>query len=192
MARGCLLSVHGADCSGKSTFVKELLAAFQPCVVFKYPNRNRPLGSKIDLLLRGKLTVCKQVEIKWFADDRAQDQQMITNLLEKGINVICDRYIHCSMAYNSLHSPLTLKQILSYDANNRMPDLCILMDADYSSQRADFGSEKYDHSGKDRDSLLLAYIESFVFTKTPFMFYAEGIPEIKKAIRKIQSRTIEL
>ena len=89
MSRGILVCVAGADASGKTTIINRFIEKYNKVnntdktdksgewIVFKYPNRSTILGKKIDRILKGRLVVNKEVEIKMFADNRSEDKNEI-------------------------------------------------------------------------------------------------------------------
>lgn len=192
--RGLLVCVCGPDASGKTTLIDKFLEKNSDWEVFKFPNRNTVIGQKIDLILKGELKVSKEVELKLFADNRAEFRKHILEKITSGKNVILDRYVYCGMAYTMtqqfedtmdgkcklLNDDLTIRKIALLDKDNYKPDLVVLTTADYSSKRID--KEKYDFL--DRNVLLNNYIQSFLYTKTPFCLSRASKNSLKFQISK--------
>lgn len=194
MTRGILICMTGADASGKTTIINEFIKKYNnkdnEWVVFKYPNRSTVIGKKIDKILKGELTVSKDVEIKMFADNRSEDKNKILELLYSGVNVILDRYTYCSLAYtmtsqykfvmdsilndpdfkfdesNIISDKFLFKKVLECDKGNLKPDFTFLIYGNFLHLRSD--REKYDYSCSLRDVLYNNYIVAFLNTDTKF------------------------
>ncbi len=194
VVRGALVCITGADASGKTTLINNFISKYNSpefkVVVFKYPNRNTVIGKKIDKILKGELVVSKEVEIKLFADNRAENREEILGLLHSGVNVILDRYTYCSLAYtmtsqykavmdNIMNNNLganteiisekfLFRKIIKHDRDNLKPDLTILVYGNWLYKRRDEEAEKYDYVGSLREVLYNNYIVSFLNTETKF------------------------
>jgi thymidylate kinase len=221
--RGSLICVAGADGSGKTTLIEHFINRYNSpdfkLVVYKYPNRNTVIGKKIDKILKGEMVVSKDVEIKLFADNRAEDRDEITKLLNSGVNVILDRYVYCSLAYtmtaqyatvmeNILHNnaghntdiisdKFMFRKVMRHDKENLKPDLTILVYGNFLHKRNE--SEIYDYKGDMRSVLYNNYIVSFLNTETKFcsIFNDEGsdlnelVKDMKHKIYKYAISDIE-
>ena len=115
--KGKLIVIEGTDCSGKETQTKLLLKKLNEKQIetkyFSYPNYASPTGKIIGGPYLGK----KEIGEGWFkegatlvdpyvaslyyAADRRYNYQDILNLLNKGINVILDRYVYSNMAHQA-------------------------------------------------------------------------------------------
>ena len=116
--------------------------------------------------------------MKFFADNRKEFQLDIMNLLKEGYNVICDRYVYCSLSYTLTAQTISIKNseninilsmnnILKYDFNLIKPDYVFLILGNHLSLRNEV-AEKYHKDGIFNDLLLNNYILSFTHTKTNF------------------------
>ncbi len=194
VVRGALICITGADASGKTTIINKFIEKYNSpefkVVMYKYPNRETVIGKKIDKILKGELIVSKDVEIKLFADNRAENREEILGLLHSGVNVILDRYTYCSLAYtmtaqyktvmdNILNNNIStssdiisdnflFRKIIRHDRDNLKPDLTILVYGNFLFKRANEESEKYDYNGILREVLYNNYIVSFLNTETKF------------------------
>lgn len=123
MKKGKLIVIEGTDCSGKKTqtelLVKKLRAEGISCENFSFPFYNSPTGKIIagpylakpqynieGYFPEGAANVHSQVASLYFAADRKYNLEKITNLLNKGINVILDRYVESNMAHQAGKSKL--------------------------------------------------------------------------------------
>jgi thymidylate kinase len=185
--RGTLVCVCGPDASGKTTLINEFVNDYPGWTVFKFPNRDTPNGHKIHKILTGELKVSKAVELKLFADNRAEQRSAIIDCLMAGTNVILDRYAYCSLAYTMtkqyqevfqistkcntlLSEDLTFKNVLHFDRDNLKPDFAIIVEGDYLHTRSD--KEIYDRL--PREILYNNYIVSMLNTKTNFCVIKSG------------------
>lgn len=212
MSRGILICIAGADASGKTTIIDKFIKKYNGknggWAVFKYPNRNTVIGKKIDKILKGELTVSKEVEIKMFADNRSEDKNIILELLYSGINVILDRYTYCSLAYtmtnqykfvmdsifnepkfnfdenNIISDKFLFKKVMECDKGNLKPDFTFLIYGNFIHLRSD--REKYDYTDSLRDVLYNNYIVAFLNTDTKFCsIYNNKDKKVETVIKEI-------
>jgi len=116
--KGLFIVFEGPDGSGQST-QSELLAKWfkkrkQRVLVTKEPT-NSLIGGIIRSILKKEWKVDMKTHQLLFTADRAHHlTKEIMPLINKGINVICDRYILSTLAFGSLEADLDwLKQINS-------------------------------------------------------------------------------
>jgi thymidylate kinase len=192
MSRGLLIVFTGANGSGKTSIINKITERLNDSNikikvdgkevklwnVFKFPNRSTVLGKKIDNFLKNKINLSKDIELKFFADNRKEFQSEIMGLLSAGYNVICDRYVYCSLSYTLTAQTLSIKNseninilsiddILKYDLNLIKPDYVFLILGNHLSLRNEV-AEKYHKDGIFHDILLNNYILSFTHTKADF------------------------
>lgn len=110
MKKGVLITIEGTDGSGKGTQAKLLVdtlnANNMKTVLFSFPGYAQTLaGAEIGKMLNGEypLGVSKTPRLAsmLFAVDRFEQKQTINNLLETGVNVVCDRYVESNIAYQT-------------------------------------------------------------------------------------------
>lgn len=121
--KGKFIVIDGIDGSGKTTICKMMN------INKNFICTNEPSGFfreiiKSDLL---KNKVSPIVDSMLFAIDRYFHTNEIKNLIESGINVISDRYILSSYAYQ-IASGLTKEFIDLINVNVIIPDLTIILD----------------------------------------------------------------
>lgn len=138
------------------------------CVIFNFPRYLTPTGMLADELLRSISTNLSLVEqVKILTNDHLAARDEITSLLDKGIDVICVRYVLNVMTYFSqleeIETPSLLKYIeehikdVSYVQNMMpKPDLVIVMSEPITKK----DKLKYLISQKDRESRALNYGET--------------------------------
>lgn len=103
--KGKLIVVEGVDGVGKNTQSKLLvqtIAAFAPVRFFSFPQYTSPTGMKVADYLNGRTPNLSRMDIaKLYADDRLAAKAEIIECLEKGIHVVCDRYVMSNIAFQS-------------------------------------------------------------------------------------------
>lgn len=113
--RGKLIVIEGTDCSGKETQSKLIIERLKQEGIlieyFSFPNYNSPTGKIIGGPYLGKEYICEgwfpetaplvdpKVSSLYYAADRRYNIKVINDLLDKGINVILDRYFYSNMAH---------------------------------------------------------------------------------------------
>lgn len=122
MTKGKLIAIEGTDCSGKETQAKLLVKKLEKrglkCVRVSFPRYETATGKIIGSCYLGKEKMCQEllktnkswfnegagevdslVSSLYYAADRKYNIQEINGLLNKGINVILDRYTFSNMAH---------------------------------------------------------------------------------------------
>ena len=113
--RGKLIVIEGTDCSGKETQTKMLVKRLEkqniPCVRLCFPNYDSPTGKIVGGPYLGKDYICEcwfkegavnvdpKVSSLYYAADRKYNVKAIEELIDKGINVILDRYVYSNLAH---------------------------------------------------------------------------------------------
>ena len=134
--KGHFLVFEGIDGSGKTTQINLLKKRIEQlgirCIQTKEPSEG-PVGLMLRRCLTGELELNEITMAALFAADRLDhifnDKTGILKTLDKNINVICDRYILSTYAYQSVCIPL--KQIIklnSISTENIKPDCHIFID----------------------------------------------------------------
>jgi dTMP kinase len=133
--KGVFIVFEGIEGSGKTTASKKLaecLTGNKYKVMWtREPNTSSRIGSLIENILLGKVTVAEEAIPLLFAADRADHtKRIISPAIEKGYVVISDRYLHSSLAYQQSGMETTfgrewLEEINKYSIK---PDLVIFLD----------------------------------------------------------------
>ena len=113
--KGKLIVIEGTDCSGKETQTKMLTKRLEKqniaCVRLCFPNYDSPTGKIVGGPYLGKSYICDgwfeegainvdpKVSSLYYAADRKYNIVKVEELLDKGINVILDRYIYSNLAH---------------------------------------------------------------------------------------------
>ncbi len=129
--RGAFIVLEGIDGSGKTTQAKLLATELEKshrAVYTAEPSENR-IGSFIrDACLYEEKRLLPDVEALLFAADRIEHvENEIKPALKEGRLVVCDRYIHSSLAYQG-SANLSLSWIKAINKDALKPDLAVFID----------------------------------------------------------------
>ncbi|MDR0545900.1 MAG: dTMP kinase [Mycoplasmataceae bacterium] len=140
MKRGLFVSFEGPEGSGKSTIIKmvyEKLAQLFPqhkTILTREPGgNNNVIAEQIRQIILQKTIqqIAPKTEVLLFAASRAQHvHDLILPNLEQGNIVLCDRFIHSSIAYQGYARGIDVDKIWEismFATNNVQPDLSFFL-----------------------------------------------------------------
>jgi dTMP kinase len=135
--RGLFITFEGGEGAGKSTQVTllrgRLEAAGRRVINLREPG-GTPLGEELRQLLLNSTNIATQTELLLFLAARSElVQKVIKPALESGIDVICDRFIDSTAAYQGYGRRLDLGLIATLNEAviaGCTPDLTVLLDID--------------------------------------------------------------
>ena len=129
--RGVLIAFEGGDKSGKSTQSRHLVYLLntigKDARLIKFPDRSSDSGLVIDQYLRGRVDFEPLHLHRLFARNRKEQKDKIINLLNDGINVIVDRYVHSGIAYTAARLDQMSSLLYVEDQGLPRPDLTFLL-----------------------------------------------------------------
>ena len=138
------VSVEGADGSGKSTQVELLRAALaregREVVLTREPGGTE-LGEAVRTLVLNGPVMGAWAEAALFAASRAEHvEEVIRPALERGADVLCDRYLDSSLAYQGIARGLGIDAVLQLNlevTGGLLPDVTfvLLLDPDVATGR---------------------------------------------------------
>lgn len=137
------VALEGGDGAGKSTQLQLLTQALEHAgreVVLTRQPGGTPLGRQIrELVLRGE-HVSPRGEALLYAADKAQHvDELIRPALERGADVITDRYTDSSIAYQGAGrelGPEEIHRLLDWAVDGLFPDLTVVLDVPVEVGRA--------------------------------------------------------
>lgn len=138
--RGKFITFEGPEGSGKTThaghLVERLKAGGRDIVYAREPG-GTPTGEAIRKILQYDQAgepICRETEVLLFAASRAQlVRHVILPALERGADVVCDRFADSTTAYQGYGRGFPIDQMLAinqFAIDGAEPDLTILLDLD--------------------------------------------------------------
>ncbi len=135
--RGLFITFEGGEGAGKSTQVQllrqRLEASGRRVLQLREPG-GTPLGEELRQLILNSASLAPKTELLLFLAARSElVQKVIKPALERGIDVICDRFIDSTAAYQGYGLGLDRDLIATLNAaviDGCAPDLTVLLDID--------------------------------------------------------------
>ena len=155
--RNLFISVEGGDGSGKSTQLENIKSYLEekkiPFIFTREPG-GTSIGEQIrQVILDPENDEMSDVaEAMLYAASRAQHvEQLIRPSLEKGLTVVCDRFVDSSYAYQGYGRGLVdpVKVINSYAVDGCMPDITIFLDVPPKEAMERISSRGHDRLEKE-------------------------------------------
>jgi dTMP kinase len=155
--RVVFVSFEGTDGSGKSTqaeLLRAALAAEGRDVVLTREPGGTELGERIRALLLDGPEMSAWTEAALFAASRAQHvEEVIRPALERGADVVCDRFVDSSLAYQGIGRGLGVDEVLELNlhaTDGLLPDRTVLLLLDSETAVARAGeSDRLEREGDD-------------------------------------------
>jgi dTMP kinase len=154
---GAFVVIEGGDAAGKTTQARRLATRLRESgrtVVETFEPGRTEIGSGIrELLLDGPETVDPIVELLLLAADRAQEvTDVIRPALEAGDDVVSDRYVPSSLAYQGVARGLGIDFVETFNraaTRDLSPDLIVLLDVSdpVAEQRRDVLGDRLEREG---------------------------------------------
>jgi dTMP kinase len=189
------ISFEGADGSGKSTQAELLRAALagegRDVILTREPGGTE-LGERIRGLLLDGPDMAPWAEAALFTASRAQHvERVIRPALARGADVVCDRFLDSSLAYQGIGRGLGVDAVLELNlraTRGLLPDTTVLLLVDAETAAARAGeSDRLEREGEAfRQSVDAAYRElAELFPERIVTIDATGEPkEIAREVRE--------
>lgn len=179
--RGLFIVLTGTNGSGKTSIANKLNGNY-----YKFPNRNTPSGMIIDKFLKNSFNFINlDHQLKIFAENRREQIDKIKKDLESGINVICDRYTYCSLAYNRIkYSNIGFDVFMKHEIGIIKPDLVFLVIGDHLHLRNEL-PEKY-HNAKLSSDIIDNYIDVFQYLDVLYFEIYNKFGELDDSINQVK------
>lgn len=153
---GKLIVFEGLNGSGKSTIIHKIKNELpnELYKVIKFPNRDSETGKIIDSFLKNKIELTLQECQDVFINNIIESQVLITNTLNSGVNIICDRYVTSTLSYQytelinnmittSHKNKENILTLISTIKNLPKPDIVFLINGDHIDNRNDSICQRY-------------------------------------------------
>ena len=152
------VTFEGLDGSGKTTQVELLRAQLESegrdVVATREPG-GTPFGERVrELLLQGE-EISPWAEAALFAAARAEHvARVIRPAIERGADVVCDRYLDSSLAYQGIARDLGIQRVLSLNLpaiGDLLPErtFLLLVDPADAAQRSGGARDRIEREGED-------------------------------------------
>jgi dTMP kinase len=150
------VTFEGLDGSGKSTQVELLKAHLEESgheVAATREPGGTQLGERIRELLLGGTEISPWAEAALFAAARAElVAEVIRPALERGADVVCDRYLDSSLAYQGIARGLGVERVLALNMDairGLLPDatFLLLIDPEEAARRSGEASDRIEREG---------------------------------------------
>ncbi|XP_046440807.1 thymidylate kinase-like [Daphnia pulex] len=149
--RGALIVLEGCDRSGKTTQCQKAITWLQEsnkeAHLMRFPDRSTIIGSLINKYLECSTELDDHAIHLLFSANRWELLPDIKKLLQKGTNVIVDRYSYSGIAFSAAKPNMDLRWCQQSDSGLLKPDLVIFLDIDpvEAQTRGQYGSERYEN-----------------------------------------------
>ena len=154
------ISFEGIEGSGKSTVIatiaRALRAEGREVVVTREPG-GTPAGdaAREILLHKADMAIAPLTELMLMNAARAQlVADVIRPALARGAVVLCDRYMHSSLAYQGYGRGIPIdivRAVCDAATGGLMPDLTLLIDVSYETSRARLTERARNHDRMERE-----------------------------------------
>ena len=146
--KGVFIVIYGANNIGKSTQVKKLANKLvelgEQFLLVKYPiYQLEPTGSQINKAIRGSSDIGEFDLQKLFAKNRMDFQDVVTKLLNAGVNVLAEDYTGTGLAWGMVRD-IPIEKLEEVNAGLLDPDISVLLDGKRFSEAKEKGHRNED------------------------------------------------
>ena len=206
--RGYFIVFEGCDGCGKTTQTELLRKAIsevtgRPCLYEREPNERNAAGAIIRSGLYGGVKFLTESMAYLHVADRLEHIEFMRPLVEKGTNIVCDRYYLSNMAYNATDR-ISMEDIYLMNkpcVESMKPDLFVFLDVppEVSKKRRDDNrADKEIYDGDDKQARVRAnYLSAIDLLiskgeKVIVVDASQGIDEVAEEVKKKAFETLGL
>ncbi len=124
---GNMIVIEGVDGAGTTTQARRL--ASKTSKYYTFENTNGLVGRKVDEMIKDGSYSAETVALGFACDRYLHLEEEVIPKLEKGIDVVMDRYYHSSLVYQSL-AGADYGWVKGLHKEAPKPDLTIILDVD--------------------------------------------------------------
>ena len=149
------VTFEGIDGSGKTTQAKLLAESLPGEVLLLREPGGTPLGERLREVLLDGPEMTAWAEATLFAAARAElVARVIQPALERGAEVVCDRYLDSSLAYQGIARGLGVDRVLALNMDaiqGILPDVTflLLVDPEEAARRSGSASDRIERAGDE-------------------------------------------
>jgi dTMP kinase len=187
-----LIVFEGIDGSGKGGQIGSLLAFFRQNGIkhklHKYPTRR---ALEVFAHLKGEQDVAPERLADIFAEDIVGERKKIEREIESGFVVVCDRYLHSTLAYQGVEMGFAVLRRKLSGIDALVPDIVILLDVPARIS----GERKRQQKKPDRFEKDLAFLEKvrgnyLREAKEGFLAYKYAVVDASRAKGEVFSEVV--
>jgi|LauGreDrversion4_2_1035121.scaffolds.fasta_scaffold21199_2 dTMP kinase len=184
MQRGKFIVFEGINGSGKTTIINSLINYYINNNIkyqyIKFPDRSSKTGYIIDKFLKNQYEFNSiNDQIKIFAENRKESEQLIKNSLNDNKIILCDRYLYSNISYTltdislsiqnqTSNEYLSIDNIIKYDKDLLKPDLVFLINGNYINLRNEQIQERYHNNSIKNGIIFNNYLLALNYTNTSY------------------------
>jgi dTMP kinase len=179
------VTLEGIDRSGKTTQAALLAEALGPETIHLREPGGTAAGERIRELLKDPgLELSAGAELLLFNAARAQlAEEVIGPARDRGVDVVCDRYIDSTVAYQGVARGLGIElveQLSSLVVGDCVPDLTVLLriDPDLAVARSGDGSDRFESEGIEFQRAVAAAYDELAARHTDRIVVVDGSGEV--------------
>ena len=113
--RGALIALEGRDNIGKTTEGVRLTTRLNKNGVktelWRYPDRSTQIGGILDKFLKREIELNQQAAAMLFTANRWESVRKMIHSLNKGVNIILDRYSYSGISYAASSSKMCIELV---------------------------------------------------------------------------------
>ena len=150
MKRGAFILLEGMDRCGKSTQCSKLVHSLNQhqykTQLLRFPDRETQIGQLISDYLKCVSDVDDHAIHLLFAANRWEKASEVQSLLNRGINLVVDRYAYSGMVFTHSKGNIDMEWCQAPERGLPKPDVIFYLDItpEIASKRGEFGQERYE------------------------------------------------